>query len=154
MEQRQRGRCLEHASYVSQCHSSCARETFSSQGAGEAARRCCPGQLAPRRRGLSVVASSPRLLGLCVLCAWDAELLPQKSSALNFWNKGLLRWVKPQDVRSILNQRGQGAVWLWSQVISCCGTEISCASTVFAVNQIKCSKTQSYLTDIKCEICS
>ena len=34
---------------------------------------------------------APRLLGLCILCVWDAELLPQKSSALNLWNTGLLR---------------------------------------------------------------
>lgn len=51
-------------------------ETFSSQGAGEAAWRCSPGQLAPHRHGVSVVAIIPCLLRLCVLCMWDAELLP------------------------------------------------------------------------------
>lgn len=38
--------------------------------------------LAPCRHGVSVVVSSPCLLGLCVLCTQGAELLPQKKALL------------------------------------------------------------------------
>lgn len=48
--------------------------------------------------GMSVVASSPCPLDLCILCLWDADFFPQKSVALNLWNPGLAKCIKPQGV--------------------------------------------------------